>query len=136
MLVCDCLGFVRIWWAWCPVFPVRGLGFLGLLGLRGFVGVMAWVIGACAEMVAVLGWLFGCARGVTFGYLVCNMVCNFCQPCVTVFVIFVTLLDFRVLMCYMPMFCSVGWVYSGCEIVGISVSLCLRGVRVFVLRAA
>jgi len=66
---------------------------------------------------------------VTFGYLVCNMVCNFCQPCVTVFVIFVTLLDFLVLMCYMPMFCSVGWVYSGCEIVGISVA-CVRGVRV------
>ena len=49
-------------WLWCPVFPVRGLGFLGLLGLRGFVGVVTWVIGACTEMVAVLGWLFGCAR--------------------------------------------------------------------------
>ena len=94
--------------------------------MLGFVGVVTWVIGAGAEMVAVLGWLFGCARGVTFSYLVCNMVCNFCQPCVTVFVIFVTLLDFLVLMCYMPMFCSVGWVYSGCEIVGVSVSLCAR----------
>ena len=38
---------------------------------------------------------------------VCSIVCNFCQSCVTLFVIFVILFDFWVVLCYV--LCFVWW---------------------------
>lgn len=38
---------------------------------------------------------------------VCSIACNFCQSCVTLFVIFVILFDFWVVLCYV--LCFVWW---------------------------